>query len=175
MIANSHGWRRILLIFDSTKKVTSRIILIGISINETSLLYSKGSQKLILFVLQSAITGLQSSTRLKPYIITINPIKENIEKSKPEKVARLIAEMILEREKIRIKRWRGREEERKGGKQKKKKVFFFNDTATTEIYTLSLHDALPIWGRAVLSQFLWASSRTKHPSKVSRRNCRETA
>jgi len=22
--------------------------------------------------------------------------------------------------------------------------FFFNDTATTEIYTLSLHDALPI-------------------------------
>src|SRR3712207_8319743 len=26
-------------------------------------------------------------------------------------------------------------------------VFFFNDTATTEIYTLSLHDALPIWLR----------------------------
>src|SRR6266576_3353521 len=25
--------------------------------------------------------------------------------------------------------------------------FFFNDTATTEIYTLSLHDALPIFGR----------------------------
>src|SRR6266478_9581009 len=23
--------------------------------------------------------------------------------------------------------------------------FFFNDTATTEIYTLSLHDALPNW------------------------------
>src|SRR3712207_8306551 len=34
-------------------------------------------------------------------------------------------------------------------------IFFFNDTATTEIYTLSLHDALPIYlsaswlGRAV--------------------------
>src|SRR2546430_12483527 len=30
--------------------------------------------------------------------------------------------------------------------------FFFNDTATTEIYTLSLHDALPIFydvGRAI--------------------------
>src|SRR3712207_9027462 len=27
-------------------------------------------------------------------------------------------------------------------------IFFFNDTATTEIYTLSLHDALPI-------SFLW--------------------
>src|SRR3712207_9521261 len=26
--------------------------------------------------------------------------------------------------------------------------FFFNDTATTEIYTLSLHDALPIYERA---------------------------
>src|SRR3712207_8984333 len=26
--------------------------------------------------------------------------------------------------------------------------FFFNDTATTEIYTLSLHDALPIWSCA---------------------------
>src|ERR1051325_6803571 len=26
-------------------------------------------------------------------------------------------------------------------------VFFFNDTATTEIYTLSLHDALPISAR----------------------------
>src|SRR3989337_3949308 len=25
-------------------------------------------------------------------------------------------------------------------------LFFFNDTATTEIYTLSLHDALPIFG-----------------------------
>src|SRR3712207_8582165 len=32
-------------------------------------------------------------------------------------------------------------------------IFFFNDTATTEIYTLSLHDALPIFGsRAGLQQ-----------------------
>src|SRR6516164_11796783 len=29
--------------------------------------------------------------------------------------------------------------------------FFFNDTATTEIYTLSLHDALPIWRTRSLS------------------------
>src|SRR3712207_7573057 len=28
--------------------------------------------------------------------------------------------------------------------------FFFNDTATTEIYTLSLHDALPIFERSLL-------------------------
>src|SRR3989441_3446315 len=31
-------------------------------------------------------------------------------------------------------------------------IFFFNDTATTEIYTLSLHDALPIWARQGLDQ-----------------------
>src|SRR3712207_7699549 len=30
-------------------------------------------------------------------------------------------------------------------------LFFVNDTATTEIYTLSLHDALPICVRAELS------------------------
>src|SRR6266850_8316606 len=28
--------------------------------------------------------------------------------------------------------------------------FFFNDTATTEIYTLSLHDALPIYGEWII-------------------------
>src|SRR3989454_9539155 len=28
--------------------------------------------------------------------------------------------------------------------------FFFNDTATTEIYTLSLHDALPIYADRVI-------------------------
>src|SRR2546430_12081955 len=37
--------------------------------------------------------------------------------------------------------------------------FFFNDTATTEIYTLSLHDALPIstaakWSAATLGGFV---------------------
>src|ERR1039457_7716459 len=30
------------------------------------------------------------------------------------------------------------------------RLFFFNDTATTEIYTLSLHDALPICFRLLL-------------------------
>src|SRR5256885_11758529 len=32
--------------------------------------------------------------------------------------------------------------------------FFFNDTATTEIYTLSLHDALPILDAACVDFFL---------------------
>ena len=35
-------------------------------------------------------------------------------------------------------------------------IFFFNDTATTEIYTLSLHDALPIF--KTLKTWLWVFS-----------------
>src|SRR3712207_8498328 len=39
--------------------------------------------------------------------------------------------------------------------------FFFNDTATTEIYTLSLHDALPIsWRRARRPSARSGSSRS---------------
>ena len=37
-------------------------------------------------------------------------------------------------------------------------VFFFNDTATTEIYTLSLHDALPIWWIYFLPSDRWRTS-----------------
>src|SRR5258708_9612010 len=40
-------------------------------------------------------------------------------------------------------------------------IFFFNDTATTEIYTLSLHDALPIFpicGLRVLFIVEWAAA-----------------
>ena len=36
---------------------------------------------------------------------------------------------------------------KKINKEKYINIFFFNDTATTEIYTLSLHDALPIYKR----------------------------
>src|SRR2546427_9264812 len=40
-------------------------------------------------------------------------------------------------------------------------IFFFNDTATTEIYTLSLHDALPILaqgsGQHALADAVWAA------------------
>ena len=40
-------------------------------------------------------------------------------------------------------------------------VFFFNDTATTEIYTLSLHDALPIFFVPVIipSNIIWLTCR----------------
>src|SRR2546427_5277664 len=38
--------------------------------------------------------------------------------------------------------------------------FFFNDTATTEIYTLSLHDALPISSRRYGP---WGASSTPSP------------
>ena len=39
--------------------------------------------------------------------------------------------------------------------------FFFNDTATTEIYTLSLHDALPICHRF---QKIWKRKIFYHPA-----------
>src|SRR5215469_12741074 len=38
--------------------------------------------------------------------------------------------------------------------------FFFNDTATTEIYTLSLHDALPIWSPRRRACLISATTRT---------------
>src|SRR2546422_8534872 len=41
-------------------------------------------------------------------------------------------------------------------------IFFFNDTATTEIYTLSLHDALPI------SRIKWSDARLRVPASVTR-------
>src|SRR2546422_3386090 len=39
--------------------------------------------------------------------------------------------------------------------------FFFNDTATTEIYTLSLHDALPIWDIAEAARAFAAEVRDR--------------
>src|SRR2546430_9076199 len=55
--------------------------------------------------------------------------------------------------------------------------FFFNDTATTEIYTLSLHDALPIFGErlrvtqgiddGVLVEFVRCTDRSEeHTSEL---------
>src|SRR5258707_7379262 len=44
--------------------------------------------------------------------------------------------------------------------------FFFNDTATTEIYTLSLHDALPI-----SSASRWRASATASRSTGGRAPC----
>src|SRR2546430_8615602 len=47
--------------------------------------------------------------------------------------------------------------------------FFFNDTATTEIYTLSLHDALPICA-AQRARELAAVRATAQPDGVARAN-----
>src|SRR5438046_10517305 len=44
--------------------------------------------------------------------------------------------------------------------------FFFNHTATTEIYTLSLHDALPISSRTTGSRPVdWRSPCRRHPER----------
>src|SRR3712207_7673046 len=47
--------------------------------------------------------------------------------------------------------------------------FFFNDTATTEIYTLSLHDALPICGRRRRRHGGWPGLPADDPGHASRR------
>ena len=44
-----------------------------------------------------------------------------------------------------VRRWCGRHTRQRNVTVVKMFFFFFNDTATTEIYTLSLHDALPIY------------------------------
>src|SRR5947208_11859483 len=57
--------------------------------------------------------------------------------------------------------------------------FFFNHTATTEIYTLSLHDALPIPGAPAVNgpkrfffYSLYESDRTGAPIAVDRKSTR---
>src|SRR3712207_7961198 len=47
-------------------------------------------------------------------------------------------------------------------------VFFFNDTATTEIYTLSLHDALPICGGQDVEVGFGRTSDQEQPEVVPR-------
>src|SRR3989442_7608549 len=52
--------------------------------------------------------------------------------------------------------------------------FFFNDTATTEIYTLSLHDALPISSRnapPASVRATWRLSRSRSVAPNSASSC----
>src|SRR5438874_7307257 len=46
--------------------------------------------------------------------------------------------------------------------------FFFNDTASTEIYTLSLHDALPIFTFLVSMQISISSLQTHNVNRCGR-------
>src|SRR3981189_2083501 len=59
-------------------------------------------------------------------------------------------------------------------------VFFFNDTATTEIYTLSLHDALPISFQYCIPLSWWqagpgwvVSRSAAHPNRRSEEHTSE--
>src|SRR3989449_2310837 len=53
--------------------------------------------------------------------------------------------------------------------------FFFNDTATTEIYTLSLHDALPICLALRVVQAVEDAVRRHPPTTILRRDQRRTS
>src|SRR2546423_2748866 len=50
--------------------------------------------------------------------------------------------------------------------------FFFNDTATTEIYTLSLHDALPIFPRRLRAAGAPAGALPRRPAVARCRDAR---
>src|SRR5439155_20374267 len=57
--------------------------------------------------------------------------------------------------------------------------FFFNDPPTTEIYTLSLHDALPIWAGRFCRSLPWSTYLPGHlschkstPCSIGKRRCR---
>src|SRR5690349_22488301 len=54
-------------------------------------------------------------------------------------------------------------------------ISFFNDTPTTEIYTLSLHDALPIWSMSTVALCRLSLSRgvpCRSPSRKDRKSTR---
>src|SRR5256885_16615825 len=55
-------------------------------------------------------------------------------------------------------------------------LFFFNDTAATEIYTLSLHDALPIccqqWNCSICTGLARAALRSDNLDNLARANPR---
>src|SRR2546422_4438388 len=52
------------------------------------------------------------------------------------------------------------------------RLFFFNDTATTEIYTLSLHDALPIcFGAPMAVALLLVCDWTTTPAFIRKASC----
>src|SRR3712207_8205653 len=55
-------------------------------------------------------------------------------------------------------------------------MFFFNDTATTEIYTLSLHDALPISSQISAARSGGNSaSRSRYASQLTQRSRRKAS
>src|ERR1019366_10574939 len=53
--------------------------------------------------------------------------------------------------------------------------FFFNDTATTEIYTLSLHDALPISARVLRRAGRQGAPGARRRSRRARRSEEHTS
>src|ERR1039458_6796083 len=72
--------------------------------------------------------------------------------SELQSLRHLVCRLLLEKKNKTVQRWTGvpprvaraHRGATQGIREGRQAQFFFNDTATTEIYTLSLHDALPI-------------------------------
>src|SRR6266404_2112549 len=63
--------------------------------------------------------------------------------SELQSLAYLVCRLLLEKKKIACWSTHRQSASRTSSSTSPVRLFFFNDTATTEIYTLSLHDALP--------------------------------
>src|ERR1035438_3921055 len=68
--------------------------------------------------------------------------------SELQSLRHLVCRLLLEKKNTMIARWASANRSARAHPRCRPRTsivfFFFNDTATTEIYTLSLHDALPI-------------------------------
>src|SRR5688572_18784352 len=79
----------------------------------------------------------RSRTRAAPQRDGRTALQSGQERSQPRHLIRAVR---ADQDAIALPRARHRRKQR----PQRRDLFFFNDTATTEIYTLSLHDALPI-------------------------------
>src|SRR5215213_4928927 len=109
----------------------------------TTLFRSPGARRVTSERLASTVTAGPSAS---------GPGRSEEHTSELQSLTNLVCRLLLEKKKTTRQ---GRDRHTGGGVQRQRRVcdvegrcrcriFFCNDTATTEIYTLSLHDALPI-------------------------------
>src|SRR6266850_2042982 len=108
------------------------------------------------------ISSVVSAPTIWPWTVSLStePSRSEEHTSELQSPCNLVCRLLLEKKKQIHDVKRGKHRESPGkhrrddgkilghivgdGERSQRSVFFFNDTATTEIYTLSLHDALPI-------------------------------
>src|ERR1035441_3566106 len=108
--------------------------------------------------------------------------------SELQSLRHLVCRLLLEKKKQRIRAPWGSSRNRSDcsscqrlpgssriGAARRRSGFFFNDTATTEIYTLSLHDALPIYIRNSVAAGVEGPQFVGRPQMAGRRSEEHTS